>query len=235
MYKVGIHLRVRKACFVEGMSVREAARVFGLHRDTVRKMLEYSVPPGYRRQRPARRPKLDPYKGVMDQILEQDLTSPKKQRHTAKRIYERLRDETRLPRQVHDSQRLRSRTPSSYPRDVLTSVPPSGTCPVRLRRSSSDHRRSGTQSPLLRPGPPSQRWVLCEGVSRRDDGVILRRTRLRLRVPGRSASEHPLRQHHARGSQNPGRWSPAADQGVLRASVPLPVRGPVWPSRQRER
>ena len=93
MYKVGIYLRVRKACFVEGMSVREAARVFGVHRDTVRKMLEYSVPPGYRRQRPARRPKLDPYKGVMDQILEQDLSSPKKQRHTAKRIYERLRDE----------------------------------------------------------------------------------------------------------------------------------------------
>ena len=97
MYKVGIYLRVRKACFVEGMSVREAARVFGLHRDTVRKMLEYSVPPGYRRQRPARRPKLDPYKGVMDQILEQDLTSPKKQRHTAKRIYERLRDEHGFP------------------------------------------------------------------------------------------------------------------------------------------
>ena len=97
MYKVGIYLRVRKACFVEGMSVREAARVFGLHRDTVRKMLEYSVPPGYRRQRPARRPKLDPYKGVMDQILEQDLSSPKKQRHTAKRIYERLRDEHGFP------------------------------------------------------------------------------------------------------------------------------------------
>ncbi len=97
MYKVGIYLRVRKACFVEGMSAREAARVFGLHRDTVRKMLEYSVPPGYRRQRPARRPKLDPYKGVMDQILEQDLSSPKKQRHTAKRIYERLRDEHGFP------------------------------------------------------------------------------------------------------------------------------------------
>ena len=35
---------------VEGMSIREASRVFGLHRDTVRKMLAYSVPPGYRRQ-----------------------------------------------------------------------------------------------------------------------------------------------------------------------------------------
>ena len=97
MYKVEMYLRVRRACFVEGMSTREAARVYGLHRDTVRKMLKYSVPPGYQRDRPPRRPKLDPYKGVIDQILEQDLTSPKKQRHTAKRIYERLRDEHGFP------------------------------------------------------------------------------------------------------------------------------------------
>ena len=41
MYKVEMYLRVRRACFVEGMSAREAARVYGLHRDTVRKMLEY--------------------------------------------------------------------------------------------------------------------------------------------------------------------------------------------------
>ena len=39
-------VRVRRACMVEGMSTREAARVFGLHRDTVRKMLEYSAPEG---------------------------------------------------------------------------------------------------------------------------------------------------------------------------------------------
>ena len=67
--------------------------MFGLHRDTVRKMLEYSVPPGYRRQSPPRRPKLDPYRGVIDRILEDDRSLPKKQRHTAKRIYERLRAE----------------------------------------------------------------------------------------------------------------------------------------------
>ena len=52
MYEVEMYLRVRRACMVEGVSVREASRVFGLHRDTVRKMLEYSVPPGYRRQGP---------------------------------------------------------------------------------------------------------------------------------------------------------------------------------------
>ena len=93
MYKVDLYVRVRRACMVEGMSSREAARVFGLHRDTVRKMLEHSVPPGYRRQSPPRRPKMDPYRGVIDRILEEDRSLPKKQRHTAKRIYERLRAE----------------------------------------------------------------------------------------------------------------------------------------------
>jgi len=85
--------RVRRACHVEGMSIREAARVFGLHRDTVRKMLMFSLPPGYRRSGPAARPRLDPYTGVIDWILKEDETRPRKQRHTAKRILERLRGE----------------------------------------------------------------------------------------------------------------------------------------------
>ena len=93
MYRVDVYLRIRRAVMVEGMSIREASRVFGLHRDTVRKMLAYSVPPGYRRQISPRRPKLEPYTGVIDQILEKDHSVPKKQRHTAKRIFERLRDE----------------------------------------------------------------------------------------------------------------------------------------------
>ena len=93
MYQVELYVRVRRACMVDGMSTREAARVFGLHRDTVRKMLAYSVPPGYRRQTPPRMPKLEPYTGVIDRILEEDHKVSRKQRHTAKRIFERLRDE----------------------------------------------------------------------------------------------------------------------------------------------
>ena len=89
--------RIRRACHVEGMSIREAARLFGLHRDTVRKMLRYSVAPGYQRRGLPRRPNLDPFKGVIDQILQDDLGVSKKQRHTAKRIYERLRDEHSFP------------------------------------------------------------------------------------------------------------------------------------------
>ncbi len=92
-----LYVRVRRACMVDGMSTREAARVFGLHRDTVRKMLKYSAPPGYRRQSPPRRPKLDPYRGVIDRIMEDDRSLPSKQRHTAKRIYERLRAEHEFP------------------------------------------------------------------------------------------------------------------------------------------
>jgi len=88
MYAVELYGQIRRAVHVEGMSIREAAQVFGLHRDTVRKMLKYSLPPGYRREQRPRRPKLDPYKGVIDEILEHDLSLPSKQRHTAKRIYE---------------------------------------------------------------------------------------------------------------------------------------------------
>ena len=93
MYRVDVYLRVRRAIMVEGESIREASRVFGLHRGTVRKVVAYSVPPGYRRHSPPRRPKLDSFTGVIDRILEDDLGVSKKQRHTAKRIFERLRDE----------------------------------------------------------------------------------------------------------------------------------------------
>lgn len=88
-----VYVQVRRAVQVEGMSVRHAAREFGLSRKTVRKMLAYSVPPGYQRAKPAKRPKLGPWLGVIDQILEDDESQPKKQRHTAKRIYDRLREE----------------------------------------------------------------------------------------------------------------------------------------------
>ena len=56
-------------------------------------MLSHSVPPGYRRSRPASRPKLDPFTRIIEQILETDRQVHRKQRHTAKRIFERLRAE----------------------------------------------------------------------------------------------------------------------------------------------
>ena len=88
-----LYAAVRRSVYVEEWSERAAARRFGLARETVRKMLRYRLPPGYRRQKPIRCPKLEAFTGVIDQILRDDQHRPKKQRHTAKRICERLRAE----------------------------------------------------------------------------------------------------------------------------------------------
>ena len=65
----------------------------GIDPQTVAKMLAFSVPPRYRRSRPPARPKLDPFVGIIDRILAEVKGRPAKQRHTSKRIFERLRDE----------------------------------------------------------------------------------------------------------------------------------------------
>src|SRR3982074_1115175 len=91
MFAVEIYAAVRRFVFVEGKSRREAARVFGLRRNTISKMCRYSAPPGYVRSKAPERPKLGPLVPVIDAILEADKTAPPKQRHTAKRIFERLR------------------------------------------------------------------------------------------------------------------------------------------------
>jgi transposase len=93
MFSVELYGRIRHACHVEGLSLREAARRFGIHRATVRKMLAFAVPPGYRRRGPPARPRLGAFTAIIDRILDDDRSAPAKQRHTAKRIHERLRAE----------------------------------------------------------------------------------------------------------------------------------------------
>ena len=93
MFAVEVYASVRRFVHLEGNSQREAAKVFGLSRDTVSKMCRFSVPPGYTRTKPVGKPKLGTLLPMIDAILEADRMAPVKQRHTAKRIFERLRDE----------------------------------------------------------------------------------------------------------------------------------------------
>jgi transposase len=93
MKGVELYGRVRHAVRIEGLSRREAARRFGIDPRTVAKMMVFSVPPGYRRSGAPKRPKLDPFTAIIDQILEADRRGHSKQLHTSKRIFERLRDE----------------------------------------------------------------------------------------------------------------------------------------------
>lgn len=82
---------VRLAVVEQRPSHREAARRFGIERRTVKKMLSYSAPPGHRRSKLLRRPKLAAVTGIIDAILAADREVPRKQRQTAQRIFERLR------------------------------------------------------------------------------------------------------------------------------------------------
>ena len=84
---------IRRKVLVEGVSKREILRLHGLHWKTLEKILEHPVPPGYRRMRPRPKPKLEAHLEWMERILELDREMPKKQRHTAKRLFDRLRAE----------------------------------------------------------------------------------------------------------------------------------------------
>ena len=76
-----LYRKVRLACR-DGMSERAAARHFGVSRQSVRKMLQFSVPPGYRRTAPVRRPKLDEFIGLIDQWLEHLALAPGTQKQS---------------------------------------------------------------------------------------------------------------------------------------------------------
>ena len=93
MYSVELYAKVRRAVMVDQMSEREAARLFGIHRKTVKKICQYAAPPGYQRKKEPDSPKLAGFTGIIDAILEADKQVHAKQRHTAIRILERLRDE----------------------------------------------------------------------------------------------------------------------------------------------
>jgi transposase len=84
---------IRRRVLVEGLSRRAACREYGLHWRTLMKMLEYSEPPGYRAAQPRAKRKIGPFLELIAEILKQDQTAPRKQRHTKQRILDRLKAE----------------------------------------------------------------------------------------------------------------------------------------------
>jgi transposase len=94
-------------------SRRAILRREGIHWETLKKILEHSEPPGYRMKHPRPKPKIGPYLGRIAEIIESDQDLPKKQRHTAKRIYERIQEMgyegkyTQVKEAVNEIKRLR--------------------------------------------------------------------------------------------------------------------------------
>ncbi len=84
---------VRRAVLTNEMSMREACETYKLNFRTIQKILSHEEPPGYRRESPREKPKLGPLIPIIHEIIEADKKMHKKQRHTGRRIFERLRDE----------------------------------------------------------------------------------------------------------------------------------------------
>ncbi len=84
---------IRRKRLIEGLSIRAISRELGHSRKTIRKALAHVTPLGYQRGGPVVLPVMDKVTRIVNAWLEQDRQRPRKQRHTAQRIYERLRDE----------------------------------------------------------------------------------------------------------------------------------------------
>jgi transposase len=75
------------------LSMRQAAAEYGINFRTVQKILAQPEPPPFNCPHPRSRPVLGPFLEVIHQIIDEDQHAPPKQRHTARRIHDRLRDE----------------------------------------------------------------------------------------------------------------------------------------------
>lgn len=83
---------IRTAHRAYGLNISELARTTGHSRNTVKKAIR-GEPWGYKERQHQPFPSLDPYLEIINGWLEKDKEQPKKQRHTARRVYNRLVDE----------------------------------------------------------------------------------------------------------------------------------------------
>jgi len=86
-------IEIRRQIRNEAVSLRHLERETGIHRQTLRKIRDNSEPPGYQRTRPAAKTKIEPYLERIEGIINSDKQVHRKQRHTAKRIWEILQSE----------------------------------------------------------------------------------------------------------------------------------------------
>ena len=106
---------IRRLVKVEKRSKRSVCHQFGIHWDTLVKILEHVEPPGYRQSQPRAKRKIGPFLEIIDEILEGDKKVHRKQHHTARRIFDRLKDEYGYPggytavKEVVRDRRLRQR------------------------------------------------------------------------------------------------------------------------------
>src|SRR4051812_25102205 len=235
MKAVELYARVRHACHVEGLSQREAARRFGIDPKTVAKMLRHAVPPGYRRTKPPARPKLGAFTAIIDQILASDRSAPPKQRHTARRIHDRLREEhgfaggyTIVKDYVRERQ---ART-----REVFVPLAhPPGHAQVDFGEAVAVIGGERRKLHLFRLDLPHSDACFVKAYPAERTEAFLDGHVAALAFLGGVPRSILYDIHQAGGRPHPGPRRTPADPRLRRAAVALPVPRPVRPARQGQR
>src|SRR5271157_4962251 len=84
---------IRRQVLTGELSKREACKEYKVPWRTLQRILKHAEPVGYQLQKPRAKPKLERFLPIIHEILQQDQCGPQKQRHTAQRIFDRLRKE----------------------------------------------------------------------------------------------------------------------------------------------
>jgi transposase len=86
-------VEIRRKVLANEASKRAICREYKIHWDTLQRILAHPEPPKYEQKEARTKPKIGDFLPIIDEILKSDRQVHRKQRHTAKRIFERLRDE----------------------------------------------------------------------------------------------------------------------------------------------
>jgi transposase len=86
-------VEIRRRVLTRELSKRAACREYKIEWRTLQRILKHEEPAGYQMQEPRQKRKLERFLPIIHEILQQDQRAPKKQRHTAQRIFDRLRGE----------------------------------------------------------------------------------------------------------------------------------------------
>ena len=172
MFSVELYGRVRHACHIEGLSQREAARRFGIHRNTVRKMLAFSVPPGYRR--------------ASRRAVPSSAPSPRSSTRFWRRTGRRRRSSgtrpsgsssdcgpRRLCRRLYDREGLRARASAAQAQEMFVPLGhPPGHAQADFGEAVAVIGGRTSEGPFLLPGSAALGRRLRQGLSGRADGGL---------------------------------------------------------------
>ena len=227
-----LYLRVRLACHVDGLSQREAASRFGIARETVRKMLRHSEPPGYR-DASHRNARNWPPSRISSTVFWRRTERFTVSSTTRRSVYSSAfatnmasRAKETIVKDYVRERRLRRREMF-----VPLSHPPGH---AQADFGEADAIIAGVKYRahfFVMTLPHSDALLRC-GLPGGDDGGLAGRAQQSLCFFRRGSPIDSLRQRQVSGVAHLVRWHAATNAAVQRAAVPLPLRGPLRPSRQ---